>query len=35
VLPGGHFYLRDEEPALLADLSDVLTYIKFRTTATS
>lgn len=35
VLPGGHFYLRDEEAALLADLSDVLAYIKFRTNVTS
>ncbi|MFE7183206.1 thioesterase II family protein [Streptomyces erythrochromogenes] len=28
VLPGGHFYLRDEEAALLADLGDVLGRIK-------
>jgi pyochelin biosynthetic protein PchC len=34
VLSGGHFYLRSEEAALLADLSDVLAYIKFRTNAT-
>ncbi|GGS43684.1 thioesterase II family protein [Streptomyces violaceus] len=33
VLPGGHFYLRAEEAALLADLSDVLADIKARTTA--
>ncbi|MER5212544.1 alpha/beta fold hydrolase [Streptomyces sp. NPDC002838] len=31
VLPGGHFYLRAEEATLLADLSDVLGDIKFRT----
>lgn len=30
VLPGGHFYLRAEEAALLADLSDVLGDIKSR-----
>ncbi|MGW3938011.1 thioesterase II family protein [Streptomyces phaeochromogenes] len=34
VLPGGHFYLRGEEAALLADLSDVLGDIKFRTKTT-
>ncbi|AOR31528.1 thioesterase [Streptomyces fodineus] len=30
VLPGGHFYLRAEEAALLADLRDVLSDIKSR-----
>lgn len=35
VLPGGHFYLRAEEAALLADLSDALAYIKLRTKAAS
>lgn len=30
VLPGGHFYLRAEETALLADLRDVLGRIKYR-----
>lgn len=35
VLPGGHFYLRAEEAALLADLSDVLGDIKSRTKAAS
>lgn len=35
VLPGGHFYLRAEEAALLADISDVLGHIKCRTKATS
>jgi pyochelin biosynthetic protein PchC len=31
VLPGGHFYLRAEEAALLADLSEVMEFVKFRT----
>ena len=31
VLPGGHFYLRAEEAALLADMRDVLERTKFRT----
>ncbi len=31
VLPGGHLYLRSEETALLADLSDVLAVIRSRT----
>ncbi|WP_239164744.1 thioesterase II family protein [Actinoplanes palleronii] len=31
VLPGGHFYLKDEETALLADLGGVLASIKDRT----
>ena len=35
VLPGGHFYLRAEEAALLADLNDVLAYSKPRTKAVS
>jgi pyochelin biosynthetic protein PchC len=35
VLPGGHFYLRAEETALLADLSDVVGHIKLRTKAGS
>ncbi|MDT0616049.1 thioesterase II family protein, partial [Streptomyces lancefieldiae] len=35
VLPGGHFYLRAEEAALLADLRGVLDDIKFRTQAAS
>jgi pyochelin biosynthetic protein PchC len=35
VLPGGHFYLRAEEAALLADLSDVLAYVKFGVNMTS
>ncbi|MEU6770355.1 alpha/beta fold hydrolase [Streptomyces sp. NPDC046759] len=35
VLPGGHFYLRAEEAALLADLSDVLSHVKSRTTTPS
>lgn len=35
VLPGGHFYLRAEEAALLADLSNVLDFVKFGTTAAS
>ncbi|MFI9721766.1 thioesterase II family protein [Streptomyces sp. NPDC052396] len=33
VLPGGHFYLKAEEAALLADLSDVLGHVKRRTKA--
>ncbi|WP_406289353.1 thioesterase II family protein [Embleya sp. NBC_00896] len=35
VLPGGHFYLRAEEEALLADMRDVLGHIKYRTDAAS
>lgn len=35
VLPGGHFYLRDEEAALLADIADVLDRLKCRTQAVS
>ncbi|MFF4729942.1 thioesterase II family protein [Streptomyces mirabilis] len=35
VLPGGHFYLRAEEAALLADLSNVLADIKSRTRTAS
>ena len=35
VLPGGHFYLRAEEAALLADLRDVLGHIKYRMEAAS
>ncbi|MFI6339613.1 thioesterase II family protein [Streptomyces sp. NPDC050535] len=35
VLPGGHFYLRDEETALLADIGEVLHHIKYRTEAAS
>ncbi|MEU5958594.1 alpha/beta fold hydrolase [Streptomyces sp. NPDC047525] len=35
VLPGGHFYLRAEEAALLADLSDVLGDIKVGTKTAS
>ncbi|MEV5873280.1 alpha/beta fold hydrolase [Streptomyces sp. NPDC052101] len=33
VLPGGHFYLRPEEDALLADLSEVLGHVTSRTKA--
>lgn len=35
VLPGGHFYLKPEEAALLADLGDVLTRLASRTNAVS
>ncbi|MEU9394177.1 alpha/beta fold hydrolase [Streptomyces sp. NPDC048324] len=35
VLPGGHFYLRAQEAALLADLSDVLDGLKSRTRTAS
>lgn len=35
VLPGGHFYLRAEEAALLADLGDVLRHVKSHTKAPS
>ncbi|GHA42143.1 thioesterase [Streptomyces tauricus] len=35
VLPGGHFYLRAEEAALLADMRDVLGRLKYRTEAVS
>ncbi|MFE7644184.1 thioesterase II family protein [Streptomyces phaeoluteigriseus] len=35
VLPGGHFYLRAEEDALLADMGDVLGRIKYRIRASS
>ncbi|MFD9499438.1 thioesterase II family protein [Streptomyces sp. NPDC060035] len=35
VLPGGHFYLRAEEAALLADMRDVLGRIKYRSEAAS
>lgn len=35
VLPGGHFYLRTEEEALLADMKDVLGELKYRTRAAS
>ncbi|MFD3523435.1 thioesterase II family protein [Streptomyces sp. NPDC058653] len=35
VLPGGHFYLRPEEAALPADLSDVLVSLKSPTKGTS
>jgi pyochelin biosynthetic protein PchC len=35
VLPGGHFYLRAQEVALLADMGDVLGNIKYRTAAAS
>jgi pyochelin biosynthetic protein PchC len=35
VLPGGHLYLKTAEGALLADLSGVLSHIKFRMEATS
>jgi pyochelin biosynthetic protein PchC len=32
VLPGGHFYLKPEEAALLADLSNVLDFVRSSTT---
>lgn len=35
VLPGEHFYLRAEEATLLADLSDVLSHLRFRARAAS
>ncbi|ANP50067.1 pyochelin biosynthetic protein PchC [Streptomyces griseochromogenes] len=35
VLPGGHFYLRAQEAALLADMRNVLGRIKSRTSASS
>ncbi|MEG3631623.1 thioesterase II family protein [Streptomyces poriticola] len=34
-LPGGHFYLRAGEPALLADLGDVLRHLEHRTEGVS
>jgi pyochelin biosynthetic protein PchC len=35
VLPGGHFYLRSEEPTLLADLSNMLDAVKSGTAIAS
>jgi pyochelin biosynthesis protein PchC len=35
VLPGGHFYLRSEEAALLADLRDLLDLVKHHTATAS